>query len=74
LTPRYSGDASTIVHGYLVLSHTPAPAVFLRQENQDIMGYTSFHVGNLVDKGRIVGSWANNRGESADFELVFVKE
>lgn len=51
-----------------------APAVFLRQDNQDIKGYVSFHSGQLVEKGRIVGTWFNNRGESGDFELVFEKE
>jgi len=50
------------------------PAFFLRQDNHDIKGYVSFHNGQLVERGRIVGTWFNNRGESGDYELVFDKE
>jgi hypothetical protein len=43
------------------------PIIFLRQEGP--RGLVCYYSGKLVENGRLVGTWFDNRGGSGDFEM-----
>ena len=48
------------------------PIVLLRQDGPK--GLVCYYTGRLIEEGRVVGTWFDNRGKAGDFEMVIEKK
>lgn len=70
-TQRDAENADRSLFAGEIIAGSP-PLVTLRQD--DPSGYTAVYTGRLAEGGRIVGSYADNRGTSGDWSLTLATE